>query len=146
MSKTQDIQEIGWLDRHLSDPANRLAFEEEYAVIDASERLLKAVEAGNVTRSRLADLLQTSRANVTQLLNGRRNLTLRTIARIAYFLGFRIRIIFQPLNRPKLEEIPLPELVPIRVVDLSLLGASHVESYCKPMTQTDTYNIGELAA
>jgi transcriptional regulator with XRE-family HTH domain len=134
----------GWLDRHLADPANRLAFEEEYVVVDTSERLLKAVETSSLSRAKLAELLKTSRANVTQLLNGRRNLTLRTLARIAFFLGYRIRVFFQPLDQIRLRDVPLPEL-PLRVISLADMGEGF-STYGKSLSQTDNHHIGELAA
>lgn len=67
-------------------PENRLAFLEEGLILDATETIFKAMEKRGMTKAALAEQLGSSKAHVTQLLNGSRNMTLRTFARIAFSL------------------------------------------------------------
>lgn len=50
----------------------------------------------------LAQRLGISEGRVSQLLNGRGNLTLRTMARIAQVLGLELQVVVRPLGVDKL--------------------------------------------
>ncbi len=67
-------------------PEHARAFVEEGLIVDASEAICEALERRNLTKAALAERLGTSKAHVTQLLNGSRNMTLRTFAGIAFSL------------------------------------------------------------
>lgn len=74
--------------------------EEERLVFSAAEVLAEALEARGISKSQLAAKLGKSKAFVTQLLGGQ-NLTLRTMARVAHALGFRIQLKILPLEQEK---------------------------------------------
>lgn len=76
--------------------------EEERLVYSAAEILAEAMEAYGVRKSQLAAKLGKSKAYVTQLLDGGQNLTLRTLARVVYSLGFRIQLQLLRVEQEKL--------------------------------------------
>lgn len=102
---------IAWLQEHLSSRPERRVFEEERLVVDATEQIIKAMDGSGMSRAELARLLETSRANVTQLLDGRRNLTLRTLARIAFELDHRVEMSLRPLEEYGVKPLDLSEPV-----------------------------------
>lgn len=69
-------------------------FAEEGLILEATEEVWAALERTGKSRADVARLLGTSKANITQLLNGGRNLTLRTLADIAFVLGHTVRVQF----------------------------------------------------
>ncbi len=62
----------------------------------AAERLDEMLSQIGMVRADLARRLDTSRANVTQLLSGRRNLTLHTLADLAAACRYRVRLSLRP--------------------------------------------------
>ena len=69
---------------------------EETLIVEATEEVCRVMEGedseGGVTRKELADRLGRSKGFVTQLLSGERNLTLRTLADLAFALDRRVEI------------------------------------------------------
>lgn len=72
-----------WLDE---SPENQRLLAQESLILEVSEAIWAALEKLDMTKADLARALESSKANVTQLLDGRRNMTLRTLADIAYKL------------------------------------------------------------
>ena len=64
----------------------------EKAVVDLTEQLCEIMEAKGVSRADLARQLGRSRAWVTKVLRGDRNVTLKTITDIFWKLGYNARI------------------------------------------------------
>lgn len=64
----------------------------EYFTICATEIILGCMEDQKISKAELARRIGCSRAHVTQMLDGRRNMTLRTLAKIAYHLGYRFEV------------------------------------------------------
>jgi len=73
-----------WTDA--SENRRRLLAQEKY-ILDVSEKIWESLERQNISKADLATRLGKSKSHVTQLLNGSRNMTLRTLADIAYALG-----------------------------------------------------------
>ena len=73
-----------WLDE---SPVHARAFLEEGLILDATEAICTAMEKRRMSKAALASRLGTSKAYVTQLLKGNRNMTLRTFASIAFALN-----------------------------------------------------------
>ena len=73
-----------WLDE---SPEHSRAFLEEGLILEATEAICEAMKKRRMSKAALAGRLGTSKAYVTQLLNGNRNMTLRTFARIAFALN-----------------------------------------------------------
>lgn len=67
-------------------------FQEEYVIAQVTERICELMEQKNVSRSDLAKRLKTSKGYVTQLLDGRANMTLRTMAKVLATLGYAAQV------------------------------------------------------
>ncbi len=76
-----------------SEEMQRL-YAQEKLILEVSERIMDVLEKRNLNRVQLADVLGTSKSHVTQLLNGTRNMTLRTLADIACKLNYRVAVRF----------------------------------------------------
>ena len=57
--------------------------------MEVTETLCELLEKEKISRKELADRLGKSKGFVSQLLNGGRNLTLRTVADILHVLGYK---------------------------------------------------------
>jgi transcriptional regulator with XRE-family HTH domain len=76
----------------LSSVENRRLLREEELILEATVALAQALEAEGMRKTELAQRLGKSRAFVTQILSGGRNLTLRTLADAADALGYQARL------------------------------------------------------
>lgn len=74
----------------MKDPGFRKAFSLEKATLDAAELIAKLMDDKDMSKADLARHLGKSRAWVTQLLSGKENLTVRTLAEILYALGYEL--------------------------------------------------------
>lgn len=83
---------------HEMDAAERRQYEQERLILWATERLAEMMSEKALSKADLARALGTSRAYVTNLLSGRTNLTLRTLADVAAVMGFRIELSHCPLR------------------------------------------------
>jgi len=95
-------------DRWLEDPENRAIYEEEGLVHDASDLLFEMMETEELSQADVAELLECSHSNVSQLLGGGRNLTLKSLARFAWVLGYRINLAAEKVFGA---ELPAPAFV-----------------------------------
>src|SRR5690348_11759657 len=75
----------------------RMKFEQEGAILDATEAICRLMNERGVNRAELARRLNTTRGHVTQLLSGEHNLTLRKLSDIFYALGSGVT--FQAIPR-----------------------------------------------
>ena len=87
----------GWFQRVLGDPKRRQVFEEEKLILSVAEGIWEAMDQCCVTRADIADRLGTTRANITQLLSGSRNMTLKSLAALSHACGVRVSFSFQPV-------------------------------------------------
>ncbi|WP_419933798.1 helix-turn-helix transcriptional regulator [Candidatus Palauibacter sp.] len=88
-----------WVKRQTATPEARRLYEEERLILWATEAIAETIEEQGRTRADVAKALGTSRPNVTQLLNGSRNMTLRTLAALAHACGMRADLKLEPLPR-----------------------------------------------
>ena len=72
-----------------TDEGKRL-YEQERAILDVTELICEIMEEEEVSRSELARRLHRSKGYVTQLLDGRANMTIRTISDVFHALGRRL--------------------------------------------------------
>lgn len=70
----------------------RRRYEHERLVSQVAERIRDAMEEAGLSQADLGRLLGTSRANVSALLSGGRNMTLLTVADLVFALGQRVTI------------------------------------------------------
>lgn len=67
----------------------RLLIEEEMLRLRVTDQLEEAINASGQTLTQVANALNTTKENISQILSGERNLTLRTMVRMAFAAGCR---------------------------------------------------------
>ncbi len=90
-----------WLDQ---DPGNARLLAEESFILDATESIWEAIESQSLTKAKLAEKAGCSRALISQLLSGSRNMTLRTYAQLCFALGLRPTISATAAHKPHVWE------------------------------------------
>jgi len=63
---------------------------QERALIEAAEVIARALKQENVKRSELAKRMGLTKAAITQILSGERNLTVKTLSDALFELGYRV--------------------------------------------------------
>ena len=81
----------------ISDREGHRLFQQEALAFAASELICSLMEKEGISRSKLAELSGRSRAFVTQVLSGSRNMTMHTLADLMFALGHRIELDVHPL-------------------------------------------------
>lgn len=76
----------------MDDPEFRKLLAQEDLILEVTEVLCGLLEREKVSRKELADRLRKTKGFVSQLLNGGRNLTLRTVADILHVLGYKVTL------------------------------------------------------
>ncbi len=82
----------------MEDPEFRKLLSIEALVAEASELIARLMTEQNVSKADLARRLKKSRAWVTQLLSGKANVTVRTLAEVVYTLDAEVK--FHAQSRP----------------------------------------------
>ena len=80
------------LDKYLEDPDFARLMAQGDLIMEVTETLCELLEKEKISRKELAERLGKSKGFVSQLLNGGRNLTLRTVADILHVLGYKVSI------------------------------------------------------
>lgn len=96
-----------WINRQTRTPEARRRYEEERLILWTAEVIAEAMAEAGLTRAAVAEALGTSRANVTQLLSGSRNMTLRSLAALAHACGKRAEVRIEAPRESAL--VPLAE-------------------------------------
>jgi transcriptional regulator with XRE-family HTH domain len=65
---------------------------QEMLIESATEKLLELMEREGVSKAELARRIGKSRPFITQVMDGSRNMTLRTVADLAFALGHQLRL------------------------------------------------------
>ncbi|MBI4643953.1 MAG: helix-turn-helix transcriptional regulator [Deltaproteobacteria bacterium] len=87
------------LEKYMEDPeVARLVVQGEL-IMEVTETLCKLLEKEKVSRKELAERLGKTKGFVSQLLNGGRNLTLRTVADILHVLGYKVSLTAYKIER-----------------------------------------------
>lgn len=76
-----------------ANPERKRIYAQECLIVIVAERISLLMQRQNMSKADLAAKLGCSKAHVTGLLSGSRNMTLRTIADIAGVLGCRVEFI-----------------------------------------------------
>jgi len=76
----------------MNDPEFRRLLAQEELILEVTETLCELLDQEKTSRKELADRLGKSKGFVSQLLNGGRNLTLRTVADILHVLGYGVSL------------------------------------------------------
>jgi transcriptional regulator with XRE-family HTH domain len=80
------------LEKYMEDPEVAKLVVQGELIMEVTETLCKLLEKEKVSRKELAERLGKSKGFVSQLLNGGRNLTLRTVADILHVLGYKVSL------------------------------------------------------
>lgn len=96
-----------WLGQVIQDKEVRRLFEQERLILEATEGICLSLAKQDMQRAELAEALGTSRAHVTQLLSGSRNMTLRTLSDLSHALGQRATIQLEPLRDGEFMGVPV---------------------------------------
>ncbi len=67
-------------------------------IMEVTEKICEVLERENLSRKELAEKLGKTKGFISQLLNGGRNLTLRSIADILHVLGYKAQIILTKIK------------------------------------------------
>jgi predicted RNase H-like HicB family nuclease/DNA-binding Xre family transcriptional regulator len=81
-----------WLQNNLRKVSGRVGYETERLMIGINEEIVAQMDAQNVTRTELAERLDVDKAQVTRMLNGTSNMTLKTLVSVASALGCRVSV------------------------------------------------------
>ena len=76
----------------MNDPEFRKLLAQEELILEVTETICDLLENEKVSRKGLADRLGKTKGFISQLLNGGRNLTLRTVADILHVLGYKVSL------------------------------------------------------
>ena len=74
---------------------NRRLLRQEELILQVTEELASVLDREGIKKAQLAEKLGKSKAFVSQIMNGGRNLTLRTLADVADALDYRIKVRLQ---------------------------------------------------
>ena len=85
-------------ERQTRTPEARRRYEAERLILQTTAAICEAMEDRGLTRADIAGEMGNSRANVTQLLSGSRNMTLRTLAGLAHACGMRAEFRLEELG------------------------------------------------
>lgn len=103
-----------WITRQTVSDEARRSYEQERLIIHTLEHISDALTEANVSRAQLAEALGTSKAYVTQLFNGQRNVTLRTLADLGWACGVRATISTEPLRSGEFVDTPVRLVSPTK--------------------------------
>jgi transcriptional regulator with XRE-family HTH domain len=78
----------------------RRAYAQEDLIANVTEDLCRLMEEQKISRAELARRADTTPSHITQLLDGTRNMTLRTTATLAHALSCHASITFSPEVEP----------------------------------------------
>jgi transcriptional regulator with XRE-family HTH domain len=87
-----------WIKRQTASPEARRRYERERLVLWATEIICSAMHEKGIRRSQVAERIGSSRAHITQLLRGSRNMTLGSLADLAWACGHRVTLTVEPIR------------------------------------------------
>ncbi len=83
------------VDTYKNDPE----FYEELTVLKAQEAIAELMQNSNTSKTGLAKLLNQSKSHITDLLSEGRNLTLKTLARICFYMKAEVNFSTSPIGK-----------------------------------------------
>lgn len=96
-----------WVARQEESDESRRFHEKDRLSLWTMEALAGLMQDKGFTRADVARKIGSSRSYVTQLFSGSKNPTLGTIADLAWALGYRARVSFEPLRSGDFMSIPV---------------------------------------
>jgi len=92
---------MSFFERLISTDKGKRLHQQERVILEATELICEILEQQNVSRAELATRLNSSRGHITQLLDGRANMTLRTLSDIFHALGHEMHLSSLKQARPE---------------------------------------------
>lgn len=86
------------INESLQDPVYRRKFEQEFLAFAATELICTLMKKQKSSRVDLAKKIGKSKAFVTQVLSGSRNMTMHTFADFAFALGHKVDLSLTPVG------------------------------------------------
>ncbi len=110
-----------------SEEAQKL-YAQESLIINTSEDFLALMDDAGFTKSKLSKQIGKSKSFVSQSLNGKRNLTLRTLADMAYAIGAKVTVKFelQQIEKVKVDNSSLTNIEDVVAIPDNLSSIFHV--------------------
>ncbi|MCA0394809.1 MAG: helix-turn-helix transcriptional regulator [Proteobacteria bacterium] len=96
-----------WIERQEQSDESRRFHEADRLAVWTMDSIADLMEKKGLSKADLARKLGCSRAHVTQLFSGARNPTLSTVADLAWALGFRASVGFEPLRAGEFISVPV---------------------------------------
>lgn len=81
---------INWLVKNLPDPQDQREYARDRCVVAYSEAIGKIIHESNISRVVLAAKLGKSPSNLSRLLNGGHNMTLKTLADVLWACDYEV--------------------------------------------------------
>jgi transcriptional regulator with XRE-family HTH domain len=78
------------------DEGSAKLYAQEVLIAQATEEVWKAMEEANISKAELAKRMGVTKGHISQILNGSRNMTLRTLADICFALDYRPALRLEP--------------------------------------------------
>lgn len=88
-------------DKYMKDKEFERIMAQEDMIMEVTEAFCKILVEKKIKRSALAEMMGKTKGYISQILNGGRNITLRTLSDIAYSLGYQVNIIFEKRIKKK---------------------------------------------
>jgi len=92
------------IDKLTYDSEEMKFYLQEKLILEMTEIIAQLMQKKNVKKVELAERLGRSKGYITQLLNGRANMTLKTVADVLWALDYRMTVSVQPLESEKSTE------------------------------------------
>jgi len=86
-----------FVDKLTATPEGKRGFLQECAILEVTELICALMDQKNVSRAELAKRLSKSKGYITQLLDGRTNMTVRTISDVLWALDCSAQVSARPL-------------------------------------------------
>jgi transcriptional regulator with XRE-family HTH domain len=97
------------------DPEYRKIYAIEGLIADAAQLICDLLERRKMKQADLARLLNKTPAFVSQLLNGKANMTVRTLAEVVHALGASVKLDAYDENMPACENLEDAEMHTLRI-------------------------------
>jgi transcriptional regulator with XRE-family HTH domain len=102
-------------DELMLDPEFQKHYAVEGLIGDTAELIWQLLVRRNMKQADLARLLNKTPAYVSQLLNGKANMTVRTLAEVMYALGATVKIDALDENKSECGSVDEPQMHPLRI-------------------------------
>ena len=90
------MSDVTKYDEYMKDEEFARLMMQEDLIMSVTENICGILEEKDINRTTLANKMNKTKGYISQILNGGRNITLRTLSDFAYHLGCSVEISFKP--------------------------------------------------